>query len=77
VISLHRLNGSEFTINAELIESLETQGVETVVSLATGNRVIVRERREEIVERVIDYRRRVNALGPVTNPIRGYERNNP
>ncbi|MDD5656488.1 MAG: flagellar FlbD family protein, partial [Elusimicrobia bacterium] len=36
MIRLHKLNGSEIVLNAELIETLEAGGQETVVGLATG-----------------------------------------
>ena len=74
MIRLHKLNGGEIVLNAELIESLEAGGQETVVGLATGNRFLVRESPDEVVERVVEYRRRVNASGKVVNPISGYKR---
>ena len=73
MIQLHKLNGAAIVINAELIESLEP-GQETVVSLATGNRFLVRESADEVTEKVLEYRRRVNSAGKVVNPISGYER---
>lgn len=73
MIVLHRLNGAEFVINAELIESLDP-GPQTTVCLATGNKFVVRESAGEIVEKVVQYRRKVNAEAPVGNPIRGYVR---
>ena len=72
MITVHKLNGTPLVINAELIESLEP-GQETVISLATGNRYLVRESADLIVEKVVEYRRQVNAQG-VANPIKGYER---
>jgi len=73
MIKLHKLNGSEVVVNAELIESLEP-GQETVVSLATGNRFIVRESADEVTQKVLEYRRQVNVSGKVVNPISGYKR---
>ncbi len=73
VISLTRLNGSSLVINAELIETVES-GPDTVLSLATGNRYIVRETVDEVVGKVIEYRKRVDADRPVRNPIKGFER---
>jgi flagellar protein FlbD len=73
MIRLHKLNGGEIVINAELIESLEP-GRETVIALATGNRYIVRESADEVTQKVLEYRQKINAgRGPV-NPIAGYER---
>ena len=59
MITLHKLNGATVVINAELIESLEV-GQETVISLTTGNRFIVRESAQEVTEFVMEYRRKVN-----------------
>lgn len=73
MIRLHKLNGQEVVINAELIEILEP-GPETVVHLATGNKIPVREKSDDIVAKVVEYRKAVNASGKVVNPIAGYER---
>lgn len=73
MITAHKLNGAKIVINAELIESLEGER-EAVVSLATGNRFVVRESPDEIIEKVLEYRRAVNAQGKVVNPIAGFER---
>jgi flagellar protein FlbD len=59
MIRLHRLNGQEVVVNADLIESVESHGSETVISLATGNRIVVKEPVTEIVERTIEYKRSV------------------
>jgi flagellar protein FlbD len=59
LIKLHRLNEQEFVVNAELIEYVEAQGVQTVVGLATGNRINVKESVEEVVARCIEYRKTV------------------
>jgi len=73
VISLHKLNGMEVVVNAELIETLEP-GPQTAVHLATGNKLLVRESAPEIVFKVLEYRKAVNASGKPVNPIAGYER---
>ncbi len=73
MITLHKLNGAEVVINAELIETLEP-GPQTVVHLATGNKVLVAEKADEIVSKVVEYRKAVNASGKAVNPISGYER---
>ena len=63
MIRLHRLNGSEVMVNSELLETLEG-GANTVLVLATGNRIIVKEGMEEVVQRVIEYRRSVYVNAP-------------
>ena len=73
MIALTRLNGSPISINAELIEAVE-QTPDTVITLATGNRYVVRETVDEVAAKVVEYRRKVNAERPVPNPIQGFER---
>ncbi|MEK7388291.1 MAG: flagellar FlbD family protein [Elusimicrobiota bacterium] len=73
MITLHKLNGQELVVNAELIETLEP-GPQTVVHLATGNKIPVRENTDEVVLKVMEYRRAVNSSGKPVDPIRGYER---
>ncbi|MBI5242353.1 MAG: flagellar FlbD family protein [Elusimicrobia bacterium] len=73
MIKVTRLNGQEITINAELIEAVEACP-NTVISLATNNRYLVKETVDEVVGKVIEYRKRVNAERPVRNPIEGYKR---
>lgn len=78
MITLHKLNGSPITLNAELIETLEGGGgSETCVALATGNRYLVREPVKVIEELVIEYRKKVHGSGKTVNPIAGFERHNP
>jgi uncharacterized protein YlzI (FlbEa/FlbD family) len=59
MIRLHRLNGSEVVVNAELIESIDAHGNETVLSLATGNKIIVTEPMANVVQKTIDYKKTV------------------
>jgi flagellar protein FlbD len=59
VITLTRLNGQPVLLNCELIESVEENG-ETVVTLTTGNAVVVRDRMAEIEEKVVEFKRRIH-----------------
>jgi flagellar protein FlbD len=73
MITLHKLNGTEVVVNAELIETLEP-GPQTTVNLATGNRILVKESAAEISAKVIEYRKAVAATGKPVNPIGSYIR---
>lgn len=73
MIKLKKLNGFEIIINAELIESVEATP-DTVINLATGNRFIVRDSVDEVVARVVEYRKKVYSERKVINPIEGYEK---
>ena len=59
VIRLHKLNGQETVVNAELIESIESHGQETVLAMTTGNKIIVREPVTEVVQLTVQYRQQV------------------
>jgi flagellar protein FlbD len=58
MIALRRLNNQPIMVNAELIEQLETTP-DTVVTLTSGNKLLVRDTPEEIQAKIIDYKRRV------------------
>jgi flagellar protein FlbD len=59
MIHLHRLNDSEVVVNAELIETIEAHGTETVLALATGNKIIVRESITGVIQKIIEYKKTV------------------
>ena len=54
VIKLTRLDGEVFVLNAELIRYVEGQA-DTFVTLTTGERLIVRERLDEVMQRAVSY----------------------
>ena len=63
VITLTRLNGNHFVVNAELIRTIEERPDTTIV-LTTGETLIVKERMDEVVARAIEYGRMVRAFVP-------------
>ena len=58
MISLRRLNNQAIMVNADLIESLEATP-DTVVTLTSGNKLLVRDTMEEIQSKIIDYKRQI------------------
>jgi flagellar protein FlbD len=67
MIKVTRLNGRELTINPDLVEFLEATP-ETIISMTTGRKIVVREAIEEIVQRIIDFRHRsMPMVKPATN----------
>jgi flagellar protein FlbD len=58
MIHLTRLNQAALVVNADLIEHIEMTP-DTVIVLTTGQKILVRESADEIIERVIRFRRRV------------------
>lgn len=58
MIKLHRLNGQEFTINSELIETCETNP-DTIITLYTGNKFVVQESAEKVRDLIIEYKKEI------------------
>jgi flagellar protein FlbD len=58
VIVLTRLNGQPVMLNCDLIESVEQNG-ETIITLTTGNVVVVREPLEAIEQKVVAFKRKI------------------
>jgi len=58
MIQLTRLNGIGFWISADQIEFLESTP-DTVITLLSGKKVIVKEGPAEIVKRVIEFKRQI------------------
>ena len=58
MITVHRLNNSEFIINANQIEIIEATP-DTVITLVNERKLIVKETAMEIRDMVIDYHRQV------------------
>ncbi len=55
MIQVTRLNNTEFVVNAELIETLEATP-DTVMTLTTERKYVVRESVDEIIRRVIAFK---------------------
>jgi len=58
MIQLTRLNNHPLTVNSDLIKFVE-QSPDTVITLLTGEKIIVLEKAEEVLARVIQFRRSV------------------
>lgn len=58
MIQLTRLNNSRLAINSDLIKFVES-APDTVLTLVTGEKVVVRETTAEVIERVREFRRSV------------------
>jgi flagellar protein FlbD len=60
MIELTRLNGSRMVLNSDLIKIAEASP-DTMLTLISGEKLIVRENCDEVVERIIAYRARLLA----------------
>ena len=56
MIHLTRLNRTPFVVNSDLIEQIEMTP-DTVISLTTGQKFMVLEKADEVIERIVQFRR--------------------
>lgn len=68
MIILSKLNGEEFVLNSDLIEMI-MENPDTTILLTNGKHLIVRESKEEVVERVAAFRRKT--FSDLIDQIRG------
>lgn len=61
MIKVTRLNGQFIVVNADLIEFVE-EIPDTIISLTTGKKILVRENTEEIIRKVTSYRSQCESL---------------
>jgi len=58
MIKVTRINGQEFFLNCDLIEFLESTP-DTIISLTTGKKVIVRETAVDVIKKIINFRSKI------------------
>lgn len=58
MIKVTRLNGMDLYINAELVEFIEATP-DTVLTLSTGKKFVLKDSVDDVVSRVIEYRKTV------------------
>lgn len=73
MIKLEKLNGTLVVLNAELIESVEA-GPDTVINLATGNRFLVRNSVDDVIAKVVEYKKKVYSERKCINPLEAFEK---
>ena len=62
MIDVTRMNGKQFTLNSDLIETIE-ETPDTVLTLTTGKKIIVKESRQQIKSLVKSYKREIMETG--------------
>jgi flagellar protein FlbD len=62
VIQLTRLNNTRLAVNSDLIKYVE-EAPDTVITLLNGEKLVVRETTEQIIDRVREFRRSVLIAG--------------
>jgi flagellar protein FlbD len=58
MIKLTRLNNQPLAVNSDLIKFVE-QAPDTVITLVSGEKILVRENAEQVMERIIEFRRSI------------------
>lgn len=58
MIQLTKLSGQVFTLNSDLIETIEAVP-DTVMTMTTGTKYIVKESIEEIKQKVIEHKQKI------------------
>ncbi len=56
MILLTKINGHQIVLNADMIEYIE-ETPDTVITLSNSDKVLVKDRMSEIIDKVIHYRR--------------------
>ncbi|MEW6006669.1 MAG: flagellar FlbD family protein [bacterium] len=62
MIILTRLNGQTFALNPHQIEIIE-ETPDTVITLTSGQKYVVKEPLDKLIELIVNYRKRLGVLG--------------
>ena len=65
MINVTKLNGIQITINEDYIETVE-ETPDTVITMSTGRKFIIKESRQEVVNLVKSYRKDIFAYSAET-----------
>lgn len=61
MIDVTQMNGKQFTLNSDLIETIE-ETPDTVLTLTTGKKIIVKESRQKVKNLVKLYRKEIFSI---------------
>ena len=59
MIIITRLNDKEQFVNSDLIETIELTP-DTTITMTTGKKIIAKESVDDIIDRIVNYKRRIN-----------------
>lgn len=63
MLAVTRINGSPFYVNPDLIQTIEATP-DTVLTLTNGEKLVISESPETVVEQVVALKRRMYMAGP-------------
>lgn len=61
MVKVTRLDGMEYYINPHQIETIESKP-DTTLSMLSGKIVVIREKPEIVIDRIVDYRKRIGGF---------------
>jgi len=67
MIEVTRLNGSIFFLNPDMILSMEATP-DTIITLTNGEKLVVRDSPETIIDRFVAFKRRIVSELPIITP---------
>ncbi len=63
MIKLTNLSGEVFVLNCDFIETIESKP-DTVIKLFNDKKYVVKESIDEVIERVVEYRKKISSSIP-------------
>ena len=63
MIAVKKINGEEIIVNCDLIETIEFSP-HAVMLLTTGEKLVVDETRDELLRKIIEYKRAIHRRQP-------------
>jgi flagellar protein FlbD len=60
MIKMTKMSGDEITVNADLIETVQATP-DTVITLTSKKKILVKDSVEQIVEKVIEYHKEISS----------------
>ena len=64
MVELTKLNGEKVVINCELIEYIDANP-DTAINLTTNNRFVVKESVEEVITKIVNFKREIFSSGKI------------
>jgi flagellar protein FlbD len=61
MIILTKINNAPITVNSDLIQYIE-ETPDTIITMTNNDKVVVQDSMEEIIQKVVHYRRLINGL---------------
>jgi flagellar protein FlbD len=72
MIKLNKLNGQNIVVNGDLVEFVE-ETPDCLITMTTGRKMMVRQKMDEVLERLLEYRQARTAPYPVPAGGESYE----